>query len=55
MEEERVFSLKSVMMTVTFPTVIASCWAVLRSIFFSLGLVSRGKHRVRITLINLSY
>lgn len=37
-EEERVFSLKSVMMTVTFPTVIASCWAVLLSIFFSLGL-----------------
>lgn len=37
-EEERVFSLKSVMITVTFPTVIASCWAVLRSMFFSLGL-----------------
>lgn len=37
-EEERVFSLKSVMITVTFPTVMASCWAVLRSTFFSLGL-----------------
>lgn len=37
-EEERVFSLKSVMMTVTLPTVIASCWAELRSMFFSLGL-----------------
>lgn len=37
-EEERVFSLKSVMMTVTFPTVMANCWAVLRSMFFSLGL-----------------
>lgn len=37
-EEERVFSLKSVMITVTFPTVIANCWAVLRSMFFSLGL-----------------
>lgn len=37
-EEERIFSLKSVMITVTLPTVIASCWAVLRSTFFSLGL-----------------
>lgn len=37
-DEERVFSLKSVMITVTFPTVIANCWAVLRSMFFSLGL-----------------
>lgn len=37
-DEERVFSLKSVMMTVTLPTVMASCWAVLRSMFFSLGL-----------------
>lgn len=37
-EEERVFSLKSVMITVTFPTVIANCWAVLLSMFFSLGL-----------------
>lgn len=37
-DEERVFSLKSVMITVTFPTVMASCWAVLRSTFFSLGL-----------------
>lgn len=37
-EEERVFSLKSVIITVTFPTVTASCWAVLLSTFFSLGL-----------------
>lgn len=37
-EEVRVFSLKSVMITVTFPTVMASCWAVLLSMFFSLGL-----------------
>lgn len=38
-EEERVFSLKSVMMTVTLPTVIANCCAELRSTFFNLGLV----------------
>lgn len=37
-DEERLFSLKSVMITVTLPTVMASCWAVLRSTFFSLGL-----------------
>ena len=37
-EEERVFSLKSVIMTVTLPTVTASCCAVLRSTFFSRGL-----------------
>ncbi len=37
-EEVRFFSLKSVMITVTFPTVMASCWAVLLSTFFSLGL-----------------
>lgn len=37
-DEVRVFSLKSVMMTVTLPTVMASCCAVLRSMFFSLGL-----------------
>lgn len=37
-EEERVFSLKSVIITVTFPTVTASCCAVLLSTFFSLGL-----------------
>lgn len=37
-EEERVFSLKSVMMTVTLPTVTASCCAVLLSTFFSRGL-----------------
>lgn len=37
-EEDRVFSLKSVMITVTFPTVMANCWAVLLSMFFSFGL-----------------
>lgn len=42
-DDERVFSLKSVMMTVTFPTVMASCWAVLRSTFFNLGLLTRTK------------
>lgn len=42
-EDERVFSLKSVMITVTFPTVMASCWAVLRSTFFNLGLLNRSK------------
>ena len=46
-EDERVFSLKSVMITVTLPTVMASCWAVLRSTFFSLGLgrVEMEEHR----------
>lgn len=49
-EEERVFSLKSVMMTVTLPTVIASCWAELRSTFFSLGLkCNRGMEKEGIT------
>ena len=42
-EEERVFSLKSVMITVTLPTVIANCWAVLRSMFLSLGLRAQKK------------
>lgn len=37
-EEDRIFSLKSVMITVTLPTVTASCCAVLLSTFFSLGL-----------------
>lgn len=46
-DEERVFSLKSVMMTVTLPTVMASCWAVLRSMFFSLGLEAPNRQRVR--------
>ena len=44
-EEERVFSLKSVIITVTFPTVMANCWAVLRSMFFSLGLRGRQNKR----------
>lgn len=43
-DEERVFSLKSVIITVTFPTVMASCWAVLRSMFFSLGLWEGNKN-----------
>lgn len=50
-EEERVFSLKSVMMTVTLPTVTASCCAVLLSTFFSRGLKAppRGQlHKLRI-------
>ena len=33
------FSLKSVMMTVRSPTVTSRCWALLRSMFFNLGLV----------------
>lgn len=37
-EEDRVFSLKSVIMTVTLPTVTANCCAVLLSTFFSRGL-----------------
>lgn len=45
-DEERVFSLKSVMITVTLPTVMASCCAVLRSMFFSLGLEASGKEQV---------
>lgn len=32
------FSLKSVMMTVRSPTVTSRCWALLRSMFFNLGL-----------------
>lgn len=46
-DEERVFSLKSVMMTVTLPTVMASCWAVLRSMFFSLGLEASNRRGER--------
>lgn len=37
------FSLKSVMMTVRSPTVTSKCWALLRSMFFSLGLTSEWK------------
>lgn len=50
-DEERLFSLKSVMITVTLPTVMASCWAVLRSTFFSLGLEEkrRGYNRSVLT------
>lgn len=35
------FSLKSVMMTVRSPTVTSRCWALLRSMFFNLGLQER--------------
>lgn len=37
-DEGLTFSLKSVMMTVRSPTVTSRCWALLRSIFFNLGL-----------------
>lgn len=37
------FSLKSVMMTVRSPTVTSRCWALLRSMFFNLGLVRECK------------
>lgn len=38
-DEGLAFSLKSVMMTVRSPTVTSRCWALLRSMFFNLGLV----------------
>lgn len=37
------FSLKSVMMTVKSPTVTSRCWALLRSMFFNLGLAEKRK------------
>lgn len=37
-DEGLAFSLKSVMMTVRSPTVTSRCWALLRSMFFNLGL-----------------
>lgn len=37
------FSLKSVMMTVRSPTVTSRCWALLRSMFFNLGLMGQQK------------
>lgn len=37
------FSLKSVMMTVRSPTVTSRCWALLRSMFFNLGLTTGQK------------
>lgn len=37
------FSLKSVMMTVKSPTVTSRCWALLRSMFFNLGLARKRK------------
>lgn len=42
-DEGLAFSLKSVMMTVRSPTVTSRCWALLRSMFFNLGLVSERK------------
>lgn len=42
-DEGLAFSLKSVMMTVRSPTVTSRCWALLRSMFFNLGLVSLQK------------
>lgn len=41
------FSLKSVMMTVKSPTVTSRCWALLRSMFFNLGLAGK-RERVSI-------
>lgn len=48
-DEERVFSLKSVIMTVTLPTVTANCCAVLLSTFFSRGLkaTAQGKKSIK--------
>jgi len=50
-DEGLAFSLKSVMMTVRSPTVTSRCWALLRSMFFNLGLVrgerERGRERER--------
>ena len=43
-DEGLAFSLKSVMMTVRSPTVTSRCWALLRSMFFNLGLVSERKY-----------
>lgn len=51
-EEERVFSLKSVIMTVTLPTVTANCCAVLLSTFFSRGLKATPQGK---SLLNHSY
>lgn len=39
------FSLKSVMMTVRSPTVTSRCWALLRSMFFNLGLAGEKRRR----------
>lgn len=45
------FSLKSVMMTVRSPTVTSRCWALLRSMFFNLGLAGGGEKRRRHVLL----
>lgn len=42
-DEGLAFSLKSVMITVRSPTVTSRCWALLRSMFFNLGLVEQQK------------
>lgn len=46
-DEGRAFSLKSVMITVRSPTVTSRCWALLRSMFFNLGLARTGGRAVR--------
>lgn len=43
LDEGLAFSLKSVMMTVKSPTVTSRCWALLRSMFFNLGLAGGEK------------
>lgn len=43
------FSLKSVMMTVRSPTVTSRCWALLRSMFFNLGLAGGGGRKGGVT------
>lgn len=43
LDEGLAFSLKSVMMTVKSPTVTSRCWALLRSMFFNLGLAGEGE------------
>lgn len=52
-DEGLAFSLKSVMMTVRSPTVTSRCWALLRSMFFNLGLVSKQKRWGSFVLINI--
>lgn len=44
-DEGRAFSLKSVMITVRSPTVTSRCWALLRSMFFNLGLARTAGER----------
>lgn len=53
-DEGLAFSLKSVMMTVRSPTVTSRCWALLRSIFFNLGLTGGPKRKQCIILCLLT-